>query len=378
MVPTAPPVKSITPAIWVGVFTLIRVPCLGLLVIVRSGKEICAEPVARQDVMPGHAAAQLARGVGWAAGAHENHVGFEQRRGNLGVIRAELRTQLARRDQADPRAKVLQAVREKLGYPPDDLSRIQLESRRRFQQRQARLQAGRGHLHVAQLVPLLVRTMSREVEARPLEGGPVEAGYEPPHHGPRHQLEPAEPVQEVGREEAEVEFWWVGETARHVGTVVHKWLQRMAEDELRGWTKERIQSLGPRFAEELQRRGVQPSEIKKAAALVSEALSNTIEDERGRWLLGPHAESWSEYRFRTADGKRLVADRRIREASGEHWVVDYKTSSHEGADLNGFLEREKERYAHQLAQYSEELNNARMGLYFPLLRGWREWESRKE
>ncbi len=180
-------------------------------------------------------------------------------------------------------------------------------------------------------------------------------------------------VEEVGREEEEVEFSWVGETARHVGTVVHKWLQRMAEDELRGWAKERIQSLSSRFADELQRRGVQSSEIKRAAALVSEALSNTIADERGRWLLGPHAESWSEYRFRTADGKRLVADRRIREASGEHWVVDYKTSRHEGAGLEAFLDREKERYASQLEQYSEKLESARMGLYFPLLRGWREW-----
>jgi len=180
-------------------------------------------------------------------------------------------------------------------------------------------------------------------------------------------------VEEVGREEEEVEFSWVGETARHVGTVVHKWLQRMAEDELRGWTKERIQSLESRFADELQRRGVQPSEIKKAAALVSEALSNTIADERGRWLLGPHAESWSEYRFRTADGKTLVADRRIREASGEHWVVDYKTSRHEGGGMDAFLDREKERYAPQLRQYSENLQNARMGLYFPLTRGWRGW-----
>jgi len=147
----------------------------------------------------------------------------------------------------------------------------------------------------------------------------------------------------------------------------------MAEDELRGWTEERVQSLESGFADELQRRGVQPSEIKKAAALVSEALSNTISDERGRWLLGPHAEAWSEYRFRTADGKTLVADRRIREASGEHWVVDYKTSRHEGGGMDAFLDREKERYAPQLRQYSENLQNARMGLYFPLTRGWRGW-----
>jgi ATP-dependent exoDNAse (exonuclease V) beta subunit len=184
-------------------------------------------------------------------------------------------------------------------------------------------------------------------------------------------------TREEARDEEPVEFSWVGETARHVGTVVHKWLQRMAEDELRGWTKERIQSLESHFADELHRRGVRPSEIKRAAGLVSEALSNTIADERGRWLLGPHAEAWSEYRFRTADGKRLVADRLIREASGEHWVVDYKTSRHEGGESAAFLDRERERYAAQLEQYAERLDNARMGLYFPLLRGWREWRCEK-
>ena len=37
----------------------------------------------------------------------------------------------------------------------------------------------------------------------------------------------------------EIEFSWVGETARHVGTVAHRWLQRMADDELRDLRRER-------------------------------------------------------------------------------------------------------------------------------------------
>ncbi len=181
-------------------------------------------------------------------------------------------------------------------------------------------------------------------------------------------------VVDEGGEETPIEFSWAGETARHVGTVVHAWLRRMAEDALKGWTEQRIASLRPLFAAELERRGVQPSELADAAALVATALANAIADEKGRWLLGPHAQAWSEYRFRTRDGKRLVADRRIQEASGEHWVVDYKTSRHEGADIEGFLDRERERYAPQLQRYADHLEGARMGLYFPLLRGWRQWD----
>ncbi|KPK08440.1 MAG: hypothetical protein AMJ64_03480, partial [Betaproteobacteria bacterium SG8_39] len=179
---------------------------------------------------------------------------------------------------------------------------------------------------------------------------------------------------EESRAEAQVEFSWAGETARHVGTVVHRWLQRMAEDALRGWTKPRIESLGPRVAGDLRRRGVPATDLETAVKLVLAALTHSLEDARGRWLLGPHAEAWTEYRVRTREGKRYVADRRIRDASGVHWVIDYKTSRHEGADREGFLDRERERYAPQLARYSAALGGARMGLYFPLLGGWREWE----
>ena len=42
------------------------------------------------------------------------------------------------------------------------------------------------------------------------------------------------PAPPEGSREESIEFSWAGETARHVGTVVHRWLQRIAEDELRG------------------------------------------------------------------------------------------------------------------------------------------------
>lgn len=54
-------------------------------------------------------------------------------------------------------------------------------------------------------------------------------------------------------------------------------------------------------------------------------------------------------------------------------MVDYKTNRHEGADIEGFLDRERERYAVQLQRYASALEGgARCGLYFPLLAGWRE------
>src|SRR5205807_2064376 len=85
-----------------------------------------------------------------------------------------------------------------------------------------------------------------------------------------------------GRQEEEIEFSWAGETARHVGTIVHRWLQRIADDELRTWDAARIDALASRFAKELERRGIPPRELKASTEQVSVALKNAISDERGR------------------------------------------------------------------------------------------------
>jgi ATP-dependent helicase/nuclease subunit A len=193
---------------------------------------------------------------------------------------------------------------------------------------------------------------------------------------PRDWTPPAPPPHAAwtppaeGREEAQIEFSWAGETARHVGTVVHRWLQRIAEDELRGWDAKRIDALRPRFEIELQRRGVQDSE--KAAKSVMTALKNTLADERGRWLLGPHPKSLNEHRLRSA-GRSFRIDRYIEDAKGGKWVVDYKTSEHKGGGVDAFLDEQRERYAAQLDAYAEAVGGAGRGLYFPLLRNWREW-----
>jgi ATP-dependent exoDNAse (exonuclease V) beta subunit len=178
-----------------------------------------------------------------------------------------------------------------------------------------------------------------------------------------------------GREEEQIEFSWAGESARHVGTVVHRWLQRIAEDQLADWNEQRVDELRPRFARDLERRGVAAAEAKRCAELVVSALSNALADERGRWILGPHPVMHSEHRLRarTPHGVRTyVIDRMFVTADRVRWVVDFKTSRHEGADPQAFLDRERGRYTGQLKNYSASLDNARAGLYFPLMRGWRE------
>jgi ATP-dependent exoDNAse (exonuclease V) beta subunit len=175
----------------------------------------------------------------------------------------------------------------------------------------------------------------------------------------------------------DIEFSWAGETARHVGSVVHRWLQRIAEDALAGWDARRIAALRAVFRRDLHRRGVPAGEVAGSADIVANALTQALSDPRGRWLLGPHAEARSEYRLRGVVQGRVgtyVIDRLFRDADGVEWLVDYKTSRHEGADLEGFLDRERERYTPQLRTYAALRNGSRQGLYFPLLAGWRPLE----
>ena len=61
------------------------------------------------------------------------------------------------------------------------------------------------------------------------------------------------------------------------------------------------------------------------------------------------------------------------------WIIDYKTSRHEGSDVESFLDQQQERYREQLEKYGELMQEfgkepMKLGLYFPLLKGWREWE----
>jgi hypothetical protein len=175
-----------------------------------------------------------------------------------------------------------------------------------------------------------------------------------------------------------IEFSWVGDTARRVGSVVHRWLQRIADEKAHDWTKKRVERERGAIRRELVARGVVQADLERAADRVAAAISATLDDKRGRWILGPQRSARNEYRLTTtANGERrmLVIDRVFEDDVGDTWIVDYKTSTHEGSDPEAFLASEQERYREQLEGYVVALGNpkARRGLYFPLLKGWREW-----
>ncbi len=190
-------------------------------------------------------------------------------------------------------------------------------------------------------------------------------------------------------EEAEfsaLEFEWAGETIKHVGTVVHRCIQWLGEQNSYDYSKSTIDSLQPYQESLLLRLGVVEDEIDGALNQVQLNLQNMFSDPRGQWLFsGEHRAAKNEYAISGMHAGKLVnavIDRTFIDEKGVRWIIDYKTSRHEGSNLQGFLDLQRERYQQQLEKYAQlmltmEDRPVKLALYFPMLQGWREWRYQK-
>jgi ATP-dependent helicase/nuclease subunit A len=174
-------------------------------------------------------------------------------------------------------------------------------------------------------------------------------------------------------------FDWAGETARHVGSLVHAELQTM---DLGVQHEQAIRDRDPLYRRWLALRGIPRDRLQEASARVIAALIEVQRDPRGRWILGGGRRE--DLREHAVSGLwhgeilRVIFDRSFIDDAGMRWIVDYKTSRHLGGGLDEFLDSEVERYRGQMQRYAALARRmgpepVRVGLYFPLMRGWREW-----
>jgi ATP-dependent exoDNAse (exonuclease V) beta subunit len=199
---------------------------------------------------------------------------------------------------------------------------------------------------------------------------------------PAPPASPTAPAQPEKRTPVGVSFRWAGDTLRHIGTVVHQLLRRIAEDGINAWDRERIAGCASACRSALASLGVPAAELAQAVDQVGKALTGVLDDERGRWILANRPGAACEYSLCGTVEAEIVTvrvDRTFVDDDGIRWIVDYKTSSHEGAGLEAFLNNERERYRGQLELYRRifaalERRPVRAALYFPLLNGWREVE----
>lgn len=186
----------------------------------------------------------------------------------------------------------------------------------------------------------------------------------------------------------EPEYAWVGATSRAIGTVIHVELQRLAVRQ-----RERSSAGLPEdisaaccspahYASWLAELGVPESDRTAGAERIRAALDRTVEDPRGRWLLShaEHREASSERRLTGVhEGQvvNVIIDRMLVDREGVRWIIDIKTSSHEGGNLQAFIDQEVVRYRPQLQRYAALARRlgeetVRCALYFPMLGVFRE------
>jgi ATP-dependent exoDNAse (exonuclease V) beta subunit len=184
----------------------------------------------------------------------------------------------------------------------------------------------------------------------------------------------------------EITYEWVRGNARHVGTVVHNLLNWIAIEGLQRWDLNRLRLSRKLVTSELLMLGVARTDEPEATEKVMAAVTNGLTTKRGRWILAGHAESRSEYALRGRIQDRLVTgviDRMFRDENGRLWIIDYKTGEHAGGNRETFLNEEQRRYREQLENYATLISRLEdgpisLGLYFPLLDSWREWEFAEE
>ncbi len=174
-----------------------------------------------------------------------------------------------------------------------------------------------------------------------------------------------------------VEFYWVGTEARLAGTVVHRWLHAFTEERALAQTASlpAYRAVTERWLKEM---GVGEKLIGEICERVEAALQRILEDEKGRWVIA--GEGRAELALTgvfEGEIESVILDRVRIDADGTHWIVDYKTSSHEGGNLEGFLRAEIDRYTPQLQKYKAIYGayagkDARCALYFPLLQTFLE------
>ncbi|QFU75977.1 DNA helicase UvrD [Halioglobus maricola] len=144
---------------------------------------------------------------------------------------------------------------------------------------------------------------------------------------------------------------------RHVGTVIHEQLERLAM--MPGLPEQLSPDDDQGVALRLRELGLGGALLQPATTRVLDAVNRTLADEEaGRWILSSEhgaAANELEITLVAADGsaQELIVDRTfVDRGTGTRWIIDYKSSvPAEGDSVEAFLQHEAERYRPQLDGY---------------------------
>jgi ATP-dependent helicase/nuclease subunit A len=190
------------------------------------------------------------------------------------------------------------------------------------------------------------------------------------------------PANPITRHQTRPGFQLAQDNPRHIGTLVHKILENMTRIGISWWQNQAPALREQYVSTRLAVAGVPAIHLNPAVHTVMTAIENTLSDARGLWILQPHSESKTEFAITAVlhgEVHPLIIDRTFVDENATRWIIDYKTSKHDGMELEKFLLNEQTEYAEKMLLYHNAMLNLdekpiKLGLYFPLLQAWREWE----
>jgi ATP-dependent helicase/nuclease subunit A len=190
------------------------------------------------------------------------------------------------------------------------------------------------------------------------------------------------PSKETPITKGHYSFNWSPHYLDHVGKIIHEYLERISQMS--------IENLRNMFSVEqklilekkLFQLGVTRSQMEHALYLIEKAISQTLQDPRGQWILSNHLNAKSEFPLTAIIESEIVhytIDRTFIDNRGFRWIIDYKTGDLTTEEENSLFIKAKLYYGKQLENYAKafrllEDREIKLGIYFPLFSGWCEWD----
>ncbi len=172
---------------------------------------------------------------------------------------------------------------------------------------------------------------------------------------------PPAPAEQASRNRAETR-----ETL--TGTLIHRCLESIVRQGLAAWPLERLAACAAGWQHWLRAQGLSAADTALALTETRQALANTLQSPRGRWLLADHPESDVEQGWTTRDGDgsaQHIIDR-VFVADGERWIIDYKNVRAPLAALPAKAEDYRPQLERYAALFARDPRPIRLAVWFAL------------
>jgi len=158
--------------------------------------------------------------------------------------------------------------------------------------------------------------------------------------------------------------------------VIHQTLEAIIHEGIHAWDDQRASQQHTLWRIQLLQKGFNDSAVGEAIKTIHQAITNTLKDQQGQWLLdNTHEQSATELELWDKKGQHII-DRTFIDTNSQEgrtrWIIDYKSSQPpESQTMSSFKKEQKEQYQHQLKRYQSlfkhEKIHIRCALYYPLL-----------